>query len=89
MRMKMGLSLVLGISLTALAVADDVVRIPFVTPNSVYELPQAGVSVWQDFGTCAIARVTADGLKNLEVLGYRPEVLGETKKDGAYYIAYL
>ena len=89
MRMKMGLSLVLGISLTALAVADDVVRIPFVTPNSVYELPQAGVSVWQDFGTCAIARVTADGLKNLEALSYRPEVLDEAKREGAYYVAYL
>jgi len=89
MRMRMGLSLLLGISLTALALADDVVRIPFVTPNSVYELPQTGVSVWQDFGTCAIARVTADGLKNLKARGYRPEALGEAKREGAYYIAYL
>jgi len=90
MRKKVLLSLALGLGLSLGATAGDyVVRVPLVTYEAIYDLPQPGVQVWQDLGSCAIARVSPDGLKGLEAQGFRPEVLGEVKTEGAYYVAYL
>jgi hypothetical protein len=79
------LVLVLGASFVS---ADYLVRIPLATSESISRLSQPGVSVWEDLGTCAIARVRADALKGLEARGFRPQVLDEVNAGGAYYTAY-
>jgi len=83
--LSLALVLVLGASLVS---ADYLVRIPLATSESIYRLSQPGLSVWEDLGTCAIARVRADALKDLEAQGFRPEILDEVKGEGAYYTAY-
>jgi len=89
MKTKGLLSLVLVLVLGASVVsADYLVRIPLATSESIYRLSQPGLSVWEDLGTCAIARVRADALKDLEAQGFRPEILDEVKGEGAYYTAY-
>jgi hypothetical protein len=89
MRNKILLSVMLGLSLSTGAVsADYLVRIPLPTPNAVYDLAQPGISVWEDLGTCVIAKVGENALQDLKARGYRPEVLEEAKEGGAYYTAY-
>jgi hypothetical protein len=81
----LALVLVFGASLVS---ADYLVRIPLATSESIYRVSQPGLSVWEDLGTCAIARVRADALKDLEAQGFRPQVLDEVNEGGAYYTAY-
>jgi leucyl aminopeptidase len=81
------LALVLGLGASFVS-ADYLVRIPLATGESISRLSQPGVSVWEDLGTCAIARVRADALKGLEARGFRPQVLDEVSAGGAYYTAY-
>jgi len=81
------LALVLGLGASVVS-ADYVVRIPLATSESICRLSQPGVSVWEDLGTCAIARVRADALNGLETRGFRPQVLDEVNEGGAYYTAY-
>jgi hypothetical protein len=89
MKTKGLLSLVLVLGLGAsLVSADYLVRIPLATSESIYRLSQPGVSVWEDLGTCAIARVRADAHKDIEAQGFRPQVLDEVNEGGAYYTAY-
>jgi len=89
MKTKELLSLVLVLGLGASFVsADYLVRIPLATSESIYRLSQPGLSVWEDLGTCAIARVRADALKGLETQGFHPQVLDELNEGGAYYTAY-
>jgi len=83
--LSLALVLVLGASVVS---ADYLVRIPLATSESIYRLSQPGLSVWEDLGTCAIARVRADALKDLEAQGFRPQVLDEVNEGGAYYTAY-
>ena len=89
MRSKILLSIMLGLGLSAGAVsADYLVRIPLPNPNAVYDLSQPGISVWEDLGTCIIAKVGENAFQDLKAGGYRPEVLEEAKEGGAYYTAY-
>ncbi len=81
----LALVMVFGASLVS---ADYLVRIPLATSESIYRLSQPGLSVWEDLGTCAVARVKADAFKDLEAQGFRPQVLDEVNEGGAYYTAY-
>jgi hypothetical protein len=83
----LSLALVMGLGASAVS-ADYLVRIPLATSESIYRLSQPGLSVWEDLGTCAITRVRADALKDLEAQGFRPQVLDEVNEGGAYYTAY-
>jgi len=83
----LSLALVLGFG-ASLVSADYLVRIPLATSESIYRVSQPGLSGWEDLGTCAIARVRADALKDLEAQGFRPQVLDEVNEGGAYYTAY-
>lgn len=74
--------------LTGAVFADYLARVPLVSPGVIYGLSEAGVSVWEDLGMCAIVQASPDGLKSLEARGFRPEVLDEVRVQGAYYTAY-